>query len=193
MSLHKLSLFALSFAIAGLLTSCSGGSSSSSSPSPALAPAPASVDPSSYDDAPGQFSGRYTGTCVIKAADRTHTNCSTIVRIEQKPYMIMVRTTFFLNGSSRSNDSPKVMHHEETFTITGKVLSTALGQPQVGIIGRDGFYFTMNGQPYHFVRLYPNNYEYSGTYSDDSGRSVSVLGRVARGAVVETSEHRTRK
>jgi hypothetical protein len=181
----KLNLFVLGCSLA-LLAGC--GSSSSGTTAPA--PNGPTVDATAYDGDPGKFASLYTGTCVVQTASRTYTSCTTRVRVTQTPYTLAVRTQFFVNQSNRSNAQKVVGLSEDKFTITGKTLIQK--QAQAGVIGKHGFYYTRAAQPYHFVRLYPNNYEYAGTFLDDSGRSVSVTGRVSRGTAVQSSDHRTK-
>jgi len=182
----KLNMFVAAVLGSAILAGC--GSKSSGNPAPP--PTGPTVDTSAYDGDPGKFSSLYTGTCVVTTPNRTYTSCTTRIRIQQTPYLLFVRTQFFVNQSNSRNSDKIVGRSEDTFTISGKAL--LLNQQQNGVIGRDGFYFTRAGQPYHFVRLYPNNYEYSGTFADDSGRPVRITGRVQRGAPVQASSHKSK-
>jgi hypothetical protein len=181
----QLNLFALGCALA-IFAGC--GSNSSGNPSPA--PKSPTVDQSAYDGEPGKFSSLYTGTCVVQTADRAYTSCTTRVRVTQTPYLLTVRTQFFVNQSNHDNDDKVVGISVDELTITGKTLLRA--DSQAGVIGNLGFYFTRAGKPYHFARLYPNNYEYAGTFQDESGRTISVTGRVSRGAPVQASNRNRR-
>lgn len=181
----KLNLFAL-----GCLLVLTAGCGSKSSGNDAPAPVNPSVDTTAYDGDPGKFASLYTGTCVVQSATRTYTSCTTRIRIQQTASTLSVRTQFYVNQSNRSNAQKIVGLSEDKFTITGKTLLQR--QAQAGVIGKHGFYYTRADQPYHFVRLYPNNYEYAGTFLDDSGRSVSVTGRVSRGGSVQSTNRHAR-
>lgn len=181
----KLNMFALGCALA-VFAGCSSGSSGNGD----QAPSGPTVDANAYDGVPGKFSSLYTGTCVVQTSARTYTSCTTRVRVTQTPNLLTVRTQFFVNQSNRSNSQKVVGLSEDKFTITGKTLLQK--QEQAGVIGTHGFYYTRAAQPYHFVRLYPNNYEYAGTFLDDSGRSVSVTGRVSRGSPIQASDRARR-
>jgi hypothetical protein len=180
----KLNLFVLGGLLA-LTVVLTTGCGSKSSGNDAPAPVNPSVDTAAYDGDPGKFASLYTGTCVVQSATRTYTSCTTRIRIQQTASTLFVRTQFYVNQSNRSNSQKIVGASQDKFTITGKTLLQR--QAQAGVIGRHGFYYTRAGQPYHFVRLYPNNYEYAGTFVDDSGRSVSVTGRVSRGSSVPSA------
>ena len=180
----KLSMFAMGLAVA-LFTGCGSGSAGNSVPPPENRV----VDQTAYADEPGEpgkFAALYTGTCVVQTTLRTYTSCTTRVRVIQTPNLLTVRTQFFVNQSNRSNVPKVVGFIEDKFTIAGKALLQK--QTQAGVIGALGFSFNRAGQPYHFVRLFPNNYEYAGVFLDDSGRSVSVTGRVSRGGVAAAVE-----
>jgi hypothetical protein len=183
---NRFSLLVLALGATAVLASCGPKSSDNSAPNGPT------VDATAYEGKPGKFSSLYTGTCVIQTAARSYTNCSTRVRIQQTPYMIFVRTQFFLNPSNHSNLNLKIVgRSQDTLSISGKSLIS--NKQEVGTIGRHGFYFSRAGQPYHFVWLYPNTFEYSGTFVDDSGRSVLVTARVHRGSAVQSSSRRVSK
>ena len=184
--MHKLNLFVTTLAVLASLGSAGCGSKSSGNASPA--PAGPVVDQNAYEGEAGKFASLYTGTCVVQAANHTYTSCNTQVRIKQTETSLYIRTQFFVNQSN-SNSAKIVGKNEETITLTGKQLF--LDQTQVGVIGREGFYYvSRTNQPFHFVRLYPNNYEYQGTFADSAGRPVLVTGRVQRGAKVQGSNGR---
>ncbi len=182
---YKLRMFAAGLALATL-----AGCGSNSSGNPAPPPPGPVVDQTVFDGDPGKFASLYTGTCVVQTPNRTYTSCSTRVRIQQTPYLLYVRTQFFVNQSNRANSQKIVGRSEDSYTITGKALLSK--QSQVGEIGKNGFYFQRAGQPFKFARLYPNNYEYSGRFVDDSGRTVLVTGRVSRGSAAQSASGRTR-
>ncbi len=184
----KLNMFAIALAGSAILASTGCGSKSSGTPAPA--PIDPTVDSSAYQGDPGKFSSLYTGNCVVTSPNRNYTSCTTRVRIQQTAYLLFVRTQFFVNQSNTGNSEKIVGRSEDTFTIAGKDLLQ--NQQPNGVIGKDGFYFTRSGQPYHFVRLYPNNYEYVGTFVDEAGRAVTVTGRVQRGSPTQSSGHKSK-
>lgn len=181
---YKLNLIIILLSTALLNASCGSGSSSA-----ARDPVPGAVNQLEFDGDPGKFAGRYTGTCVVQAADRSYTSCSARINVKQDDSHISVLTLLCLISSDHPGSGPKCdggMY--DHLIVRGKQLTDAHGVS--GVIGAEGFSYVLSGNAYRFARLYLNNYVYSSTFMDASGRTVSVTARVQRGSLFEPSEYR---
>ena len=140
---------------------------------------PIIVQPYSYEGEPGEFAGRYQGSCVVTTATKSDSNCTALVRVEQSPTRLQVKTQWTIGRNGR-NGRARTEETVDIFRVEGKTLVSRRNES--GTIGSNTFGFgnQATGEGFVFQRRTDGKFEFITTGSDSRGRKFSVYGTVSK-------------